>query len=191
MTPNPSPGSGTARPACVLGRKDSYIMKKHHKKLLLEMVVIVLIGVAAGIAFNFRLLRDAATGTFSRTEAGPVIAAADGASMNPAPLAQARELLERNEAIIIDAREGSAFSEGHIKGALSLPIGEFESRLKSFRATTPVHSQLVIYCSGYGCRDSYMLGEKLIAHGYGRILIYEGGYPEWKDAGLPIEGAAP
>lgn len=166
-------------------------MKKHHKKLLIEMAVIVLIGVAAGIAFNFRLLRDAATGTISSTEAGPVTVAADSASMNPAPLAQVRELLERNEAIIIDAREGSAFSEGHIKGALSLPVGEFEARLKTFLATTPVHSQLVIYCSGYGCRDSNMLGEKLTAHGYGRILIYEGGYPEWKDAGLPIEGAAP
>ncbi len=170
---------------------DLNTMKKHHKKLLCEMAVIVLIGVAAGIAFNFRLLRDAATGTLSRTEATPIITAADGGSMNPAPLTQVRELFERKEALFIDAREGSVFSAGHIKGALSLPVGEFESRRETFRATTPLNSQLVIYCSGYGCRDSNMLGEKLMAGGYGRILIYEGGYPEWKDAGLPIEGAAP
>jgi rhodanese-related sulfurtransferase len=104
---------------------------------------------------------------------------------------QVQELFERKEAVFVDAREGSVYSAGHIKGAVSLPVGEFESRLKTFRSTAPLDSQLVIYCSGYGCHDSKSLGERLLADGYRRILLYEGGYPEWKAAGLPIEGATP
>lgn len=166
-------------------------MKEHTKKLFLEMAVIVISAVVAGILWNFSLLRDAGTGKLSDSRPAPSISAPDEKSMTPAPLIQVRELFEKKEAVFVDAREGAAFSSGHIKGAFSFPLGEFETRLKSFRSSTPVDSTLVIYCSGYGCRDSALLGEKLMADGYRAILLYEGGYPEWKDAGLPLEGDAP
>jgi rhodanese-related sulfurtransferase len=166
-------------------------MKEHSKKLFIEMATIVMVAVVVGLAWNFTLLRDAGTGNLSASKPQPVITATDGKSMTPAPLVQVRELFERKEAVFVDAREGSVFSAGHIKGAVSLPVGEFVSRLKAFRAAAPLESLLVIYCSGYGCHDSKSLGEKLMADGYRSILIYEGGYPEWKDAGLPVEGATP
>lgn len=166
-------------------------MKEHTKKLFVEMATIVIIAVVTGILWNFTLLRDAGTGKLSASKPQTVITATDGKSMIPAPLVQVQELFERKEAVFVDAREGSVFSGGHIKGAVSLPVGEFDSRLKAFRAAAPINSLLVIYCSGYGCHDSKSLGEKLLADGYRRILIYEGGYPEWKDAGLPVEGATP
>jgi rhodanese-related sulfurtransferase len=166
-------------------------MKEHYRKLLLEMAIIIFAGVTIGAIWNFRLLCDAATGKLSGTKQQPVISATDGKSMTPAPLVLVRELFERKEALFVDAREGSVFSNGHIKGAVSLPLGEFETRLKDFRSTTTLDFPLVLYCSGYGCHDSKSLGEKLMADGYRTILIYEGGYPEWKDAGLPVEGAKP
>jgi rhodanese-related sulfurtransferase len=166
-------------------------MKENYKKLFLEMAIIVIAAVVVGILWNFNFLRDAGTGKLSDAKQQAVISATDGKSMTPANLVQVKELFERKEAIFVDAREGSVFSGSHIKGALSLPLGTFESGLKTFRAAAPIDSLLVIYCSGYGCHDSKSLGEKLMVDGYRRILIYEGGYPEWKDAGLPIEGAAP
>ena len=46
----------------------------------------------------------------------------------------------------------------------------------------------VIYCSGEGCSLSedlaFYMSENL---GFNKILIYEGGMPEWIDNGLPVE----
>lgn len=166
-------------------------MKQNVRKLLLEMAIIICAGSTIGVLWNFRLLCDAATGKLSTSKQQPVISAADGKSMTPVPLMVVRELFEKKEALFVDARERSVFTTGHIRSALSLPLGEFETRLKDFRAAAARDIPLVIYCSGYGCHDSRSLGEKLMADGYRTILIYEGGYPEWKDAGLPVEGANP
>jgi 3-mercaptopyruvate sulfurtransferase SseA len=46
---------------------------------------------------------------------------------------------------------------------------------------------LVLYCSGYGCPDSFDLGIILLAEGYRDVRVFEGGFPEWADAGLPVE----
>lgn len=162
-------------------------MTRHWKKLLLEMAAIVLVAVAAGLIWNQRMLRDvysrkaAAQFVPSGSEASPAAAPA------PAGLAQVKDLLDRKEAVIVDAREESVFRAGHIKGAVSLPVGEFESRAAGFQKEFPADVILVVYCGGYGCHNSRILGEKLAGRGYKQILIYEGGYPEWKDAGLPIE----
>jgi rhodanese-related sulfurtransferase len=45
---------------------------------------------------------------------------------------------------------------------------------------------LVIYCNGYGCPDSFDLGLRLIEAGYRDVRVFEGGLPEWRDAGLPV-----
>jgi len=63
--------------------------------------------------------------------------------------------------------------------------------MAEFQGKVPLESILVIYCNGFGCHDSTVLGEKLLDKGYTQILVFEGGFPEWKDAGLPTEGQRP
>jgi rhodanese-related sulfurtransferase len=46
----------------------------------------------------------------------------------------------------------------------------------------------VTYCSGFGCPDSFDLGMRLIETGYRDVRVFEGGYPEWRDAGLAVAG---
>lgn len=60
--------------------------------------------------------------------------------------------------------------------------------MKAFIAAHPVETTLVVYCNGYGCPDSRETAEKLLSAGFGRVFVYEGGFPEWKEAGLPTEG---
>ena len=69
-----------------------------------------------------------------------------------------------------------------------MPLGEFEALLPSFIAKVPPRSILVIYCNGYDCHDSRELGAKLLRAGYRTVYVFEGGYPEWKDAGYPTKG---
>jgi len=164
-------------------------MKNTYKKLFFEMTVIVLLAVAIGITWNYQLLRDVYIGKFSGAKPAPVIAAPPTAILIPAGLAQVKELFDKKETVFIDAREASIFSQGHIQGAVSFPLADLDSALQGFTEKVPYQTNLVIYCNGYGCQDSKKIGKQLLQKGYRQILIFEGGYPEWKDAGFPIEGA--
>lgn len=89
----------------------------------------------------------------------------------------------------IDARAEEFYTfEGHIRGAISLPYVDFEETYPLIEAELPPKEQEVVcYCSGFGCEESAELAKLLMARGYRRVLIYEGGWPEWVEAGLPVE----
>ncbi|MRR57257.1 MAG: rhodanese-like domain-containing protein [Deltaproteobacteria bacterium] len=162
--------------------------KEHSKRLFLEMAVIVLIAAVVGIIWNHRLLLDVYTGKPAEAKSAPAVSREPVHTLVPAGLEQVKDLFARNEAVFVDAREASVFSNGHVKGAFSFPVGEFDAKLAEFRGKVAKDAILVIYCNGFGCHDSKLLGEKLVERGYNQILLFEGGFPEWKDAGLPTEG---
>lgn len=164
-------------------------VREQKKHILLEMSVIVLVAVIVGIIWNHRMLLDVYSGKVAESGAASTSSREPAAALLPAGLMQVRELFEGKEAVFIDAREGGVFRQGHIKGAVSLPVGELDARLPDFHAKVPLDATLVIYCSGFGCHDSRTVGQKLLQSGYKQILIFEGGFPEWKDAGLPVEGS--
>lgn len=159
------------------------------KRLLAEMAVIFLIAAAVGITWNHKLLRQAWTGN-AQGGSAPTGAAAPHGENIPLPLGlmQVKELHERREALFIDARDEKAFAAGHIAGAVSLPLGKTGTALPRFRQDVPGEQPLVVYCSGYDCHDSRDLATRLLAAGYRTVYVYEGGYPEWRDAGYPIAG---
>ena len=49
------------------------------------------------------------------------------------------------------------------------------------------NKNFIIYCSGHGCSLSEDLGFYLYNLGIKKILIYEGGMPEWLDNGFPVD----
>ena len=152
-------------------------------RVLLQSGVIVLLGLLAGLAINHRLVLDAFAGRL----APPATTAQSMAGHLPQPvmLAEVRDLLAAG-ARPVDARDQAQFADGHLPGALSLPLGEFEERLDAFRRQVAAGETLVLYCSGYGCPDSFDLGVLLLAAGYQDVRVFEGGVPEWRDAGLPV-----
>ena len=158
------------------------------QRTLLESMVIALLGLLAGLAINHRLVLDAFAGRL----AAPPAATAPAAAAVPQPvlLADVRELLAAG-ALPIDARDDALYADGHLPGAISLPLGEVAARLDSFRQRVALERTLVLYCNGYGCPDSFDLGLQLIAAGYRDVKVYEGGFPEWHDAGLQVVKGAP
>jgi len=168
-------------------------MKSAAKSLAAEMAAIVLIAAALGIAWNHRLLLDVFRGKgVQSTEAAATTPQAtqstNPAMATPLPLGlmQVKELFDTGEAVIIDARDRETFRKGHIRGAVSLPVGEADGLIPPLAGQTPREKLLVIYCGGYDCHDSRLLGEKLLAAGFGQVFVYEGGFPEWQDAGYPV-----
>ncbi len=159
------------------------------RALFVEMAIIVLIASIIGLTWNHRMLTQSWTGKIEQPPPAP----APAPQKLPLPLGimQVKELSDRNEGYFIDARDSATYSAGHIKGARSLPLGEFEARIADFKEKVPRTMPLIIYCNGYGCHDSMDLGKKLIQEGYWEIYVFEGGYPEWKEANYPVEGTAP
>jgi len=157
------------------------------KKLMLEIASIVLVAAAAGGVWNSALLYNAWTGK-SAAVAPASGKAVPGAGMPlPAGLMQVKDFFDYKEAVFVDARDSATFAQGHIKGAISLPVGELEKKFAAFRTAVPADALLVVYCNGYDCHDSMELGKKLMASGYRNVFVFEGGFPEWKDAGYPVE----
>lgn len=87
------------------------------------------------------------------------------------------------EAIIWDVRDATAFSEGHIKGAINLPIADLsEAELAKVASNQPIY----ILCGG-GSKAS-RAAEKLESFDANReYVILMGGTRAAKDAGLPLE----
>ncbi len=157
-------------------------------KLLAEITTIVLLAAALGIAWNHTLLYNAWTGKGPTTDTAGKEAVSQGGVPLPLGLMQVKELFDRREALFVDARDASAFAAGHIAGAVSLPLGEYAARLPRFIAQVPRGTTLVAYCNGYDCHDSRDLGARLLEAGYRTVYVFEGGFPEWRDAGYATAG---
>ncbi|MGQ9618543.1 MAG: rhodanese-like domain-containing protein [Candidatus Aminicenantia bacterium] len=89
--------------------------------------------------------------------------------------------------LFVDARSSISYNEGHIKGAISFPAGEFLQRITDFEKKYPKETKMVVYCSGVGCSTSFFLGERLIERGYKNVEIFFGGWNQWLSTGYPIE----
>ena len=97
-------------------------------------------------------------------------------------LAELLRRLEREDVILLDVRPAEEYKRGHIPKALSLPLEEIDRRWKDL----PRDKELVAYCRGPYCVLSDRAAQKL--HEYGiRVKKLSVGYPEWEQAGFPVE----
>lgn len=85
--------------------------------------------------------------------------------------------------LLFDVREESEFAAGHLPGAKSLGKGIIE---RDIEALVPdPDTELVLYCGG-GFRSA-LAADNLQKMGYTNVISMDGGYRDWKEAGLPIE----
>ncbi|MBI5495926.1 MAG: metalloregulator ArsR/SmtB family transcription factor [Deltaproteobacteria bacterium] len=99
------------------------------------------------------------------------------------------ELLRRargREVVVIDVRPRVEYAAGHIAGALSIPLGELERRL----AELPTGKRVVAYCRGPYCVLAAEAVRMLRRRGRDAVRLKDG-YPEWNQAGLPVEAGVP
>lgn len=75
---------------------------------------------------------------------------------------------------------------GHIPGALNMPLEEIEQHL----ADLPKEQEVIAYCRGEYCVLAFEAVAALRNKGFQARRLEEG-YPEWKAAGLPVEGIEP
>ena len=97
----------------------------------------------------------------------------------------AKYLFDEKTAVFIDARDAEDYEAGHIEDAINIPYDYYEDYEEVMDGLDDA-GIFIIYCSGEECSLSldladYLYNEKLID----KLLIFEGGWPEWQDAGYP------
>jgi rhodanese-related sulfurtransferase/DNA-binding transcriptional ArsR family regulator len=91
------------------------------------------------------------------------------------------ERVMRNEVALIDVRPAEEYAQGHIPGAVSVPLSELDRYMRKLRRRTEV----VAYCRGPYCVLAPEAVERLRARGFSARRL-EDGMPEWRMAGLPV-----
>jgi rhodanese-related sulfurtransferase len=94
------------------------------------------------------------------------------------------ERVRRNDVVVIDVRPAEEYEAGHIAGAISVPLDELKSRL----AEIPRDVEVVAYCRGPFCVLAPQALDILCEAGI-RARRLDGGLPEWRAAGHPVEVA--
>jgi rhodanese-related sulfurtransferase len=98
----------------------------------------------------------------------------------------ATELMERlsdEGVVVLDVRPEEEYRAGHIPGAISVPVDALESALQ----TLPRDREIVAYCRGPYCVFSDEAVALLRSRGY-RAYRLRQGLPDWRAAGMPVEG---
>lgn len=91
--------------------------------------------------------------------------------------------------LFLDARRTKAFEEEHVAGALSFPVWESDVDARVLGLVNEARTAdlpFVLYCSGGDCEDSHLLAERLWSAGFTNLLVYKGGFPDWKRRGGPV-----
>ena len=99
----------------------------------------------------------------------------------------AKKLYDSKKFVFVDARSRDDYDEGHIKGAVSLPVGQFDEKIEAFSEQYPPDKPIITYCSGRTCEDGNKLAQHLLEFGYMEIGVFIDGFPGWEAAGYPIE----
>jgi rhodanese-related sulfurtransferase len=98
----------------------------------------------------------------------------------------ATQLINRQNAVMLDLRDRKDYDGGHVPNAMHIPLSELASRggeLSKFN-TRP----LVAYCDrGNKSRSA---GSALSKLGFAEVYTLRGGVRAWTDAGLPLAKGA-
>ena len=97
---------------------------------------------------------------------------------------RARELLDGAEPpVLVDVRAQNEWNQGHIPGAVLIPVAEVEERIEE---ATPDRSRAVILYCASGNRSA-RAAKTLEELGYEDVASLEGGFTVWAERGYPSE----
>ena len=86
----------------------------------------------------------------------------------------AQELDQKRGAVIIDVRTNKEYGQGHIPGAVHVPLADVGTKVKKLKKD----KEIVVYCQS-GSRSIWAI-KRLIGMGYTHLYNLKGGYSAWK-----------
>jgi rhodanese-related sulfurtransferase len=96
--------------------------------------------------------------------------------------ARLTELLNHHDALLVDVSPATDFEKGHIPGAISLPLSQFDPTHKAL-AKAQERDVVVICRQGISAVDA---ARKLVKAGFKKVHVLDGGVANWRAADLPL-----
>lgn len=105
----------------------------------------------------------------------------DRSGMDAIGFDELKARLKADAVIVLDVRPAEEYAAGHIAGAISIPHDQLAERMREL----PKDKEIVAYCRGPYC----VFADEAVAALSGKrrkARRLEAGFPEWKNAGLPV-----
>ncbi len=113
------------------------------------------------------LIQDLASGGFGKGSVDP-----KGAT----------ELINQQEAVVVDVRPGADFTKGHIINAINMPMSSFSGQLDKLNKYKD--KPIVVSCRS-GAQSSAAC-RMLRKQGFEQVFNLQGGIMAWQNANLPV-----
>jgi len=140
----------------------------YNRRVLLEFLQKNLLLVAAAVGSGAMLLWPLLRG---------------GAGGGSVSTLEATQLINRQDALVLDVREPARYAEGHILGARNVPLAELTKRAGELEK---YKNRPVIVACDSGNTSARAVRE-LKARGFGNAVSLAGGFRAWLQGGLPME----
>ena len=96
---------------------------------------------------------------------------------------EATQLINRQDALVVDVREQAEYAQSHILNARLLPLSQLEARLADIEKFK--EKPVIVYCAT-GNRSG-AAAATLRKSGFSNVSNLSGGFAAWRQAGLPVQ----
>jgi rhodanese-related sulfurtransferase len=97
--------------------------------------------------------------------------------------AEAVQLINRRDAVVLDVRDAAEYKAGHITNARHMPEAEIDSRIRELEK---VKAKPIIVSCARGNR-SMSVANRLRSLGFAEVFSLRGGIAAWQQANMPLE----
>jgi len=98
---------------------------------------------------------------------------------------RATQLMNHEDAAVLDVRDTEEYAKGHIVNARNVPAAQLEGRLREIEKLK--RKPVIVYCER-GNRSGGITA-LLRKNGFEKVFALSGGVEAWRQAGLPLEKA--
>jgi rhodanese-related sulfurtransferase len=133
-------------------------------KFVLDNIFLIAVACVSGVMLVWPLLRRGAGGPSVNT-------------------LEATQMINRQDALVLDVREQAEFAQSHILNARGLPLSQIEARVGDIEKFKD--KPVIVYC-GNGNHSS-VAAAALRKLGFSNLFILSGGFMAWQQAGLPVQ----
>ena len=133
-------------------------------KFVMDNIFLVAVAVVSGAMLVLPLLRRGAGGPSVNT-------------------LEATQLINRQDALVVDVREQAEFAASHILNSRGLPLSQLETRLGDIEKFKD--KPVIVYCATDNRSGAAVATLK--KRGFSNAVILSGGFAAWQQAGLPAQ----
>ncbi|MFD2191387.1 rhodanese-like domain-containing protein [Pistricoccus aurantiacus] len=132
--------------------------------------------------FEFVQNHPLLVGAFLLVLAAWLVYEAMGSSRGSVGSSEATQLINREDAVVIDIRDAKDFKAGHIAGARNIPQSKLDARLGELEKFKD--KPAIVVCKQG--QSSSVATAKLTKAGFSRALKLKGGMAQWQADSLPV-----